>query len=189
MRGVGSGKITVEAIVKRLLPEEIRQQKEEAEEVLVVEESTSRGARGDAIVIDGINDMMVRISHCCMPVPGDDVMGFITAGRGITVHKVNCSNFKNTDPDRHVAVEWASSNKISHRASVLVIAQDQKGFLATLSGSISSDDGNILNVDAQNSDGIMVQIRVLVEITNRSHLEKMLQHIRQLSGVIEARRE
>ena len=187
MRGVGAGRLTVEGIVKRLLPEEVRPPEEVATE-LVVEKTDHRRSRGDAIIIDGINDIMVRISHCCMPVPGDEVMGFITAGRGISVHKIACGNFRNTDPDRHVAVEWATSSRISHRAQILVIAQDQKGFLASLSSVISSDDANILSVDAQTSDGMTAQIKVVVEITDLPHLERLLQHIRQLSGVIEARR-
>ena len=188
MRGVGSGKLTVDNIVKRLLPEEIRPAEEEAVDEVVVEKQSRRRGQGDAIVIDGINDIMVRISNCCMPVPGDDVMGFITAGRGISVHKVTCGNFQNTDPARHVAVEWAASNRITHRASIVVIAQDQKGFLATLSSAISSDDANILSVEAQTSDGSTAQIKVVVEITDRPHLERLLQHLRQLAGVIEARR-
>ncbi|MDH3393362.1 MAG: ACT domain-containing protein, partial [Desulfobulbaceae bacterium] len=161
---------------------------EEAVDEVVVEKQSRRRGQGDAIVIDGINDIMVRISNCCMPVPGDDVMGFITAGRGISVHKVTCGNFQNTDPARHVAVEWAASNRITHRASIVVIAQDQKGFLATLSSAISSDDANILSVEAQTSDGSTAQIKVVVEITDRPHLERLLQHLRQLAGVIEARR-
>jgi len=187
LRRVGAGKLTVEAIVKRLLPQEVRGEEETAE--VVAEKPVRRGRRGDAIIIDGINDMMVRISHCCMPVPGDAVMGFITAGRGISVHKVGCANFRNTDPERQVAVEWAQTTKVVHRAQVVIIARDRKGFLATLSNTISMDDANILSVEAQASEGGgMARINVVVEIADRSHLERLLQHIRQLEGVLEARR-
>ncbi len=189
LRKVGSGKLTTEAIVKRLLPEEVRGEEEPAAvEEIIAEKPMRRGRRGEAIIIDGINDMMVRISHCCMPVPGDAVMGFITAGRGISVHKVGCANFRNTDPERHVAVEWAQSAKIVHRAQIVVFAQDRKGFLAALSSAISTDDANILSVEAQASDGGMARINVVVEIADRQHLERLLQHIRQLEGVLEARR-
>ena len=187
LRGVGSGRLTVEGIVKRLLPEEIRPPEIVAEDV-VSSKPGRRKSRGDAIVIDGINDIMVRISHCCMPVPGDDVMGFITAGRGISVHKVSCANFRDTDPARHVPVEWASASGIGHRAQIVVVARDQKGMLAELSGAISSDDANILSVEAQTSDGTTAQIKVVVEISDRPHLDRLLQHIQQLSGVLEARR-
>ncbi len=188
LRGVGAGRLIVDDIVKQLLPEEIRPPEEVVEDVVVAKSATRGGGGGDAIIIDGINDVMVRISNCCMPVPGDDVMGFITAGRGISVHKVTCGNFKITDPARHVAVEWASSQKIIHRAQIMVIAQDQKGFLAAMSSAISGDDANIISVEAQASDGTTAQIKVVVEITDRPHLERLLQHLRQLTGVIEARR-
>ena len=187
MRGVGSGRVTVDEIIKRLLPEEIRPPEEVVED-LEVEKLVRRGGGGDAIVIDGINDVMVRISNCCMPVPGDDVMGFITAGRGISVHKVSCSNFRNTDPARHVPVEWGAARGVSHRAQLTLIVHDQKGMLAELSSSISSDDANILSVEAQTSDGTTAQVKVVVEIADRPHLDRLLQHIRQVDGVIEARR-
>ena len=187
MRGVGAGRLTVDDIIKRLLPEEIRPPEEVVVEDFVGEKSVRRGG-GDAIVIDGINDVMVRISNCCMPVPGDDVMGFITAGRGISVHKVVCRNFMNTDPARHVPVEWASSGRTSHRAQLMVVVHDKKGMLAELSSSISSDDANILSVEAQTSDGTTAQVRIVVEITDRPHLDRLLQHVRQVDGVIEARR-
>ena len=189
LRRVGSGKLTVEAIVKRLLPEEVREEAEPTMvEEIVAEKPMRSGRRGDAIIIDGINDMMVRISHCCMPVPGDDVMGFITAGRGITVHKVSCPNFRNTDSERHVVVEWAQTAKIMHRAQLMVLAQDRKGFLAALSSTISGDDANILSVEAQATEGSLARIKVVVEIIDRPHLDRLLQHIRQLDGVLEARR-
>ena len=189
MRRVGSGKMMVQAIIKELQPPEI---KDAQPEDLVPEAVTIKGRRkpdrDNIILVSGADNVLTKISHCCMPVPGDEIMGFITSGRGISVHKASCPNLRAADQQRLIAVSWAENIKTSHRAQIQVIARDQKGLLAALSNEISHDDANILGLEATTSNGGIAKISIVVEITSREHLLRLLQHVQQLDGVLEARR-
>ncbi|MFH1215256.1 MAG: bifunctional (p)ppGpp synthetase/guanosine-3',5'-bis(diphosphate) 3'-pyrophosphohydrolase [Pseudomonadota bacterium] len=195
LRKVGSGKIRTDHILDLMLPTELKKQKEEEISVAVetaVETqapTTPKPASGDAIVIDGIDDMLLKISQCCLPMPGDNIMGFITAGRGISVHKALCPNLLATDPERRIEVSWSSSARTQHRAHIQILAQDQKGLLVSICNAISNDDANILNVDAHTSKDNIARLNIVLEVNNIEHLSTLLQHLRQLNQVIEAKRK
>ena len=195
LRKVGSGKIRTDQIVDLMLPAEVKKGKEEAAAALhelpaetVVPARPAKTRSGDAIEIDGIDNLLIKISHCCLPMPGDDIMGFITTGRGISVHKANCPNLLATDPMRRIEVQWSSSAKTQHRAHIQIIAQDKKGLLVTICNAITNDDANILNVDADATKDNLARLNIILEVNNMEHLSTLLQHLRQLDPVIEARR-
>ncbi|MBI5556120.1 MAG: bifunctional (p)ppGpp synthetase/guanosine-3',5'-bis(diphosphate) 3'-pyrophosphohydrolase [Deltaproteobacteria bacterium] len=195
LRKVGSGKIRSEQLVELLLPAEVRKEKEEAEapayEIQVEAASSpppAKSGSGDVIEIDGIDGLLVKISHCCLPMPGDEIMGFITAGRGISVHKTYCPNLRATDPLRRIEVQWSSTVKTQHRAHIQIVAQDQKGLLVTICNAITNDDANIVNVEAHASKDNMARLNIILEVNNIDHLSTLLQHLRQLDQVIEAKR-
>lgn len=188
MRRVGSGKITVASIVKQLQPPEIREEEPDEIAESVISKPRRRSDQGNVILVEGADDVLTKISHCCMPVPGDDIAGFITAGRGISVHKTTCPNLLHSDPQRHIAVSWAEDIRATHRAQIQIIAQDQKGLLATLSNLISTDDANIMNLEASTTAGNLAKINITVEISGLEHLQKLLQHIQQIDTVLEAKR-
>lgn len=186
---VGSGRLTVQTIIKELQPPEVREeQTEEIPQETAPSRAKGKTDRGNAILVDGADEVLTKISHCCTPVPGDEIIGFITAGRGISVHKAHCPNLLAADPQRLIEVSWAENVRTTHRAQVQVIAQDQKGFLATLSNTISTDDANILGLEATTSNGGLARINIVLEITGRDHLLRLLQHLQQLDGVLEAKR-
>jgi len=189
MRRVGSGKMTVQSLIKELQPEEIR---DTLPEDIIQEATVAKGGkkrdRDNIILVSGADNVLTKISHCCMPVPGDEIVGFITSGRGISVHKASCPNLTASDQQRLIAVSWAEDIKATHRAQIQVIARDQKGFLAALSNTISHDDANILTLEATTSSGGIAKISIIVEINSREHLLRLLQHLQQLDGVMEARR-
>ena len=204
LRRVGAGKVTVKDIVNKLQPPEAKP--EEGATVAELEEQTAgteavseiqpglvkphRKPRGEsAIVIDGMDDLLVRISQCCMPVPGDEVMGFITAGRGISVHKSDCKNFLATDPSRHIEVMWSDEVLTTHRVQIQVVAEDHKGLLAELGNSISSNDANVINLEAHTSSANLAVFNFVLEVENLQHLAKLLQQIMRIDGVMEAKRK
>ncbi|MFZ5758837.1 MAG: RelA/SpoT family protein [Thermodesulfobacteriota bacterium] len=195
LRKVGSGKIRPEQLVDLLLPPEIRKQKEEDEATatpeIPIESPTTppKPARGDAIVIDGIDNMLIKISQCCLPMPGDEIMGFITAGRGISVHKAHCPNLLATDPERRIEVSWSSSTRTQHRAQIQIVAHDRKGLLVAICNAITNDDANILNVEAHTAKDNIARITIVLEVNSIDHLTTLLQHLRQLDQVIEAKRK
>ena len=187
---VGSGNLPVQAIVRELQPAEVQQAlAEETPQEILPARAKSKADKENVILVDGADEVLTKISHCCTPVPGDEILGFITSGRGISVHKTSCPNLLTADPQRLIAVNWAENIRTTHRAQIQVIVQDQKGLLAALSNAISTDDANILGLEATTSkkDGLG-RINIVLEITGREHLLRLLQHLQQLDGVLEAKR-
>ena len=188
LRKAAYGKITTQAIIEALRPEEPRE-----EEKLTGEPAKpaapQKPAKDGGITIDGIGDILVKISRCCMPVPGDDIMGFITAGRGISIHKVNCPNFLATDPRRHVEVNWTSATRAVHRSQIHITANDKKGLIASVSKAISTNDANIIHLEATSTEEHLAKLTMDVEVEDLKHLNSLLQQLRQLEEVITVERK
>jgi len=189
---VGSGALSIQNIIKVLQPEDLRSEEEENKEQELVSvtpahpKSEKPGSEG--IVIEGVDDMLVKISQCCLPVPGDSIMGFITTGRGISIHKANCRNLLATDPQRRIEVAWSADAKTVHRAQIYLVTQNKKGMLAAVSNAISMDDANIVELEAKTTSENLSTSNIMLEVEDLEHLSRLLQHIRQIDGVIEARR-
>ena len=189
---VGSGSLAIRNVIKVLQPAELRVEEETQEKELESIESAAHRkefkADDEGISIEGVDDMLVKISQCCLPVPGDRIMGFITTGRGISIHKANCHNLLATDPQRRIEVSWSADDKTVHRAHIYVATQNKKGMLAAVSNAISIDDANILELDAKVSADNVATNKIVVEVEDLDHLSRLLQHLRQIDGVLEARR-
>ncbi len=194
---VGSGAITIPHLVRTLQPPEIRQ--EEASKKVSSEETTGnkqispeaakgKSTSGTAIHIDGIDDMLVKISRCCNPVPGDPIIGFITSGRGVSVHKSKCVNLLATDPQRWIDVEWTTTHEAGHRVELHVSAENGKGVFAAISSVISSDDADIVEISGRTTPTNTAEFHIVVEVDDLAHLQILLQHLRQIEQVITARR-
>ncbi len=191
LRNVGSGKITTRRIADLMVPEEVKAERSEEELLLKKKDKEAPQSKvgSEGIVIDGIDDMLVKISRCCMPMPGDDIMGFITAGRGISVHKANCPNLSALDPQRLIAVSWSQSAAVGHQTNIRIIASDRKGLLVEVCNSLSTDDANIVNIAAHAAKDDLAKLNLVVEVNDLHHLNVVLQHLRQINGVIEAGRK
>ena len=193
---VGTGIVTVQGLVKALQPPEFRDEKERPSEptpkelaALMVSQQKSGGQEGDSVIsIDGIDDMLVKISQCCHPVPGDAIIGFITTGRGISVHKANCENLLATDLRRWIAVSWSGTQTIQHRVEILVSAENRRGIVATISAAINADDANILGIPTRITPTGIVELKITLEVADLDHLQTLLQHLRQLESVISVKR-
>jgi GTP diphosphokinase / guanosine-3',5'-bis(diphosphate) 3'-diphosphatase len=186
---VGSGVITIPHLVKTLEPPEIRKEKEQkqaARETLPAEKR--KPSSGPGIIIEGMDDMLVKISRCCNPVPGDAIMGFITSGRGISIHKEKCVNLRATDPQRWIDVEWSESSESRHRVEIQVSAENDNGIFVAISGSITSDNASILEIAAHVTPTNTADFHIALEVSSLKHLEKILQHLRQMEQVIMVRR-
>ncbi len=194
---VGTGAITVLQLEKFLLPVEVRKEKEGLESALSsgggdVYVAGQRGAKENsdaAIHIDGIDDMLIKVSQCCNPVPGDEIVGFITMGRGVSVHKADCVNLKQTDPQRWLDVAWSGTTNRQHRVELFVSAENRRGVFAEISSAISSDNANIIEISAHTTPVDTADIRVAVEVEDLDHLQTITQHLRQMKHVISVRRK
>jgi guanosine-3',5'-bis(diphosphate) 3'-pyrophosphohydrolase len=190
---IGSGALPIQNIIKVLQPEDLGTEEEgkvAEQEMLSVMPPSQRHEKpgSEGIIIEGVNDMLVKISQCCLPVPGDSIMGFITTGRGISIHKAICHNLLATDPRRRIEVNWSADAKTVHRAQIYLVAQNKKGMLAAVSNAISMDDANIVELEAKPSANNLSASNIILEVENLEHLSRLMQHLRQIDGVIEVRR-
>jgi guanosine-3',5'-bis(diphosphate) 3'-pyrophosphohydrolase len=191
---IGSGNVAIKNVIKVLQPEELRTEEEEkaVEQEMISAAAAShkrdKAGESEGIQVEGIDDMLVKISQCCLPVPGDTIMGFITTGRGISIHKANCHNLLATDPQRRIEVSWSAGLKTVHRAQIYLVTQNKKGMLAAIGNAISMEDANIVELEAKTNADNLSSSNIMLEVDDLDHLSRLLQHLRQLDGVIEARR-
>ena len=155
----------------------------------MVAQSVSPGQQGGSTIrIDGIDDMLIKISQCCIPVPGDPIVGFITTGRGVSIHKAECANLHSTDPRRWLEVSWSGKDCGQHRVELHVSAENRRGIFADISSAISSDNANIVDIAAHTMPDDIADLRIAIEVENLSHLQVVIQHLRQMEHVLSVRR-
>jgi GTP pyrophosphokinase len=126
---------------------------------------------------------MVRFAGCCNPLPGDKVVGFITRGRGVTVHTEDCKNTLDSDPNRRVDVEWDANKEYSYPVRIRVYSDDKKGILAEISSSISANEANITNATLETTDEKKAVGTFEVEIRDLNHLKKIIRGLEKVKGV------
>ena len=172
---LGNGTILVRDIFKKLKPKEVIKLDEEDDQARFMDfaRSSSKG-----IKLQGIKDLMVSFGKCCNPIPGDEMVGFITRGRGLTVHRTNCSSLPilNEESDRLMPVEWDVSNKEYFNARIKVISQDSPGILKKISECISSVNVNIASVDLKVMDNFATAY-FIVKVNNVKQLDRMMKKL------------
>jgi GTP pyrophosphokinase len=187
---VGYGKVTANQIIGKILPQEkLEQQKEELEggRIKHLIQKITRAPK-DALLIKGIDNVMVRYAGCCNPVPGDKVVGFITRGRGVTIHTADCQNAIDDDPHRKVEVEWDSKKEYIYPVRIRIYSDDKKGLLAEISNSISSNGANIKNARVDTTEDKNAVCTFEVEIRDLNHLNKVIRALGKIKGVHQVER-
>ncbi len=197
LRKTGMGKISLLALDETVRPYAEGEEKGRApEEPPAIEHQAvplkvgkPRKTSQSIVQIDGIDNVLVKISNCCLPMPGDAIGGFITAGRGVSVHKAECRNLLEADPNRRVSVRWTHSDKAGHKAKIQVLAHNSKGLLVAICNQVQAEDAEILDVEAHSSKtSIEATIDLVVEVTDKEHLAVILQRLMHMKGVLKARR-
>ena len=187
---VGYGKVTANQVIGKILPQEkLDQQKEELQEGRLKHliQKITHGPK-DALLIKGIDNVMVRYARCCNPVPGDKVVGFITRGRGVTIHTADCQNAMDDDPHRKVEVEWDSTKEYSYPVRIRIHSEDKKGLLGEISNSISSNKANIKNARVDTTEDKKAVSTFEVEIQDLNHLNKVMRALGKIKGVHQVER-
>lgn len=194
---VGSGTITVQTLLRAMQPPEMLQDKDSSAFDLPPEELASMmgqhpgGNKGDGkpgISIDGIDGMLVKVSQCCNPVPGDAIIGFITQGKGVSVHKAECVNLISSDPKRWIEVSWSGLEDKHYRAGIFVNTENRRGAFAEISSLISADNANIIEMSTSPTPTDTVDFRISLEVANLDQLRIIIGHLRQMPSVIAVRR-
>ena len=143
-------------------------------------------------MVTGLDDAPVRLSKCCNPVPGDDIIGFVTRGRGVSVHRADCPNAKALlqESGRIIQVEWedAPSKETSYQVEVYVGAIDRMNLLRDIINALSDTGVNVLASSTSSHTDGLVEMRYLFQVSQVSNIEKVLADLRGINGVFEARR-
>ena len=150
----------------------------------------ARRKTGGGVVVKGIDDVLVRLARCCNPVPGDEIIGFVTRGRGVSVHRTSCPNATEllSSPERILDVEWDAGSRATYQVEILIEAMDRLRLLQDVTMAIGESGVNILSsATTTHRDGI-VDMRFLFEIGEMARLDALLRDVRHVEGVFEARR-
>jgi len=181
---VGFGKISARHLVNRLFPEP---DDTKDEETSLEEIEKMRGLATDIISIDGFDRTMVRVSKCCNPVPGDEVLGFITRGRGLSVHRANC--LKVSELDRVIPIQWDPVNGVTYPAEILVESSDRTGLLRDIAAEISKYDVNISKSIVNVNDPVNVIQHFWIDVTDVQQLQQVMSAIMRVKSVRKVERK
>ncbi|MBT1076005.1 RelA/SpoT family protein [Geobacter grbiciae] len=189
MAAVGYGKLSCNQVLGKLLPEEKLAEKQELKESRIGKAiSKLTGKSTSAIQIGGVDDVLVRFGKCCNPVPGDEIVGFITRGRGVTVHTIDCPIALENDPERRIAVDWNRERRAALPVKIRVSCHDQKGILANITLAITNCEANISSASIQSTvDRRGVNI-FEVDVTSLEHLTRVMNNIMKVNGVTHVER-
>jgi len=187
---LGYGKLSPKNVLAKLAPQgELKEAPPEGGIASVVRRVLG-GADDDKITVHGIDDLMVFRARCCNPIRGEKIVGYITRGKGVSVHSATCSNVLNLlyDPERRIAVEWAKgTDGTPYTVRLTIQVEDRKGILADVSSKIAGINTNIRNVEATVDDQIG-RIDMTVEINDVKHLQKVIKSLRSIAGVVDVER-
>ena len=182
---VGSGTISLQLLERTLQPPKPVVDEGEAPAPTL---PTDMGDK-PGISITGVDGLLVRVSQCCNPVPGDDIMGFITQGKGVSIHKAECPNLRASDPRRWIDVSWSLGDETYYRVGLQLLIANRRGVVADIASVISDDHGNIVEISPQSvSLDDALGYKVFLEVKNREQLQRIIGHLRQHSSVLSARR-
>ena len=181
--------------------EESREKKTLLDDLTEISERTQKRAQqeknrkvketGSGVIVEGLDNLMIRMAKCCNPVPGDDIIGFITKGRGISVHRRDCDNLKSLPPEekkRFIEVSWDPQLDKSYNAEISLTAKDRKGMLSNISKICEDMDVHIAGINARASRDETVKINVTLSIHDKSQMEKICRSLKSVPGILEAYR-
>jgi GTP pyrophosphokinase len=182
LAALGAGAQSVQSVVNRIRPPEARHKL--AGLLPKPRLDRLRGGGGAGIQVQGVGNLMIRFAHCCAPVPGDRIVGIITKGRGISVHRQDCINVVGSpvEAERRVDVSWDAGEGHSFQVRIVVTGEDRTNLLADLSKKISATGTNIHSGDFTSSDGLM-RCTFIVEVRTLKHLNEVITAIRTVRSV------
>jgi GTP diphosphokinase / guanosine-3',5'-bis(diphosphate) 3'-diphosphatase len=185
---LGRGDIGPSAVFKELWPDAPEPEPSRAPSAFERLVSRVRGGTG-GVRIQGMENLMVRYGQCCQPVPGDKVIGYITRGRGVSIHRNDCPNVLHLadHPERRVEIEWEAEAGERFFVRIIVEGTDRRGLLSDIAAAISSTGTDINSAEIKSNEGGMTGSFV-VEVHDLNHLKKVMKYIRRVNGVLSAER-
>ncbi len=181
---VGFGKITPLQILHKTLPDE-EKEKEDNKSAFLDRglDGKSRRRSREGIVVKGLDDILVKFSKCCNPLPGDAIVGFITQGQGVAVHRKNCVNTLKMSPERKIEVQWSEDYTESYPVRIRIRSTDRSGLLADVALTISRAKANIINAHTETSDDGVVNSYFTIAVESTAQLGKIISDLKRVKHV------
>ena len=192
---VGFGAISSGKVIARMLEEYRKVHKEENVEEKIEElskKSDIKRTSQSGIIVKGIDNCLVKLSKCCNPVPGDSIVGYITKGRGVSVHRSDCKNLKDLfsdDESRMIDVYWQSEDASSYQVDIEVYANDRSGLLADIIAQIANTKTKLIAVNSRANKERIAITEVTLEVENLEQLNQVLKMLRKVDSVYEVKRK
>ncbi len=184
---VGFGKLTPLQILNKALPE---LEKQEVKEGSFLQKLVGKQKKKDStgIVVKGLNDILVRFSKCCNALPGDPIIGYITQGQGVTIHRKGCVNVMKMSNERQIEVQWSNNVTESYPASIKVLTEDRFGLLADIASVISKHKSNIVNAKTETQETGLGLFYFTILVGSTAQLRKIMSEIRKVKKVTDVKR-
>ena len=184
---VGYGKITPLQLVRKFEP---KPDAEEAQKTIfdkLIGRVRKRKPKG-GVIVKGVDDILIRFGKCCQPVPGDPIIGYITRGSGVTIHRTNCVNALKLNPERQIDVDWNQEIIETYPVKILIRSYDRVGLLADVVGNISKNNANIISAKTETRDNKVVESFFTIDVEGTEHLNRILAAIKKVKHVYSAQR-
>lgn len=193
---VGEGELLSSTVISKLKENVVKQVSEEElnkniEEQIAKTERQTKKKQSYGVTVKGLNNIMVRFARCCNPVPGDDIAGYITKGRGVSVHRKDCSNFKaivEKQREKVVDVSWGTEKGAAYVAELEVKAEDRMCLLSDVMLVITDSNLSLLSLNAKSGKNGVANINIQVKIDNIEQLKELMKKIRRLQGILDVYR-
>ncbi len=185
---IGYGKLSARTVLQKAVPAELKERPPDSAVVSVVKRVLRPGSGAEKIKVRGTDDVMVFRAKCCNPIRGEKIVGYITRGKGVSVHSASCPNVINLmfDPERRIDVEWdsAGADQAPYIVRLTMQVEDRKGMLAEISAKVSDINTNITYMEARTGEDQHARIDMTVEIRDVKHLDKVIRSIKGVQGVL-----
>ena len=188
---LGYGKLSSSKVIAKFLPEQNSESTKEEEQTSQLQRIFHRAAQASkeriGVRVSGLDNILIRFAKCCQPLPGDRIVGFITRGRGVTIHYADCPQVLNSDPLRQVEVDWDLESKKIRRVQITVHSQDQMGLLASVSQAVTGQGANINSAQIKTEHG-RASIGFEISVESADQLNRIKRAIEMVPGVIKVER-
>lgn len=183
---VGYARITPRKVLNRFIA--LTRPQEEESPIAPVPRDTPSRKSSEGIIIQGLDDTLIHFARCCNPVPGDAVVGFISRGRGVIIHTIDCPNVQNLEPERLISANWSNQESKPFPAKIHLIGKNEKGLLASLTRALYEQDINIDSLQVYSMVDGRAEMDFTVEVRDAVHLYQSIEKLRGVPGVVEVSR-
>jgi len=184
LAAIGYGKIPVNHLIKKFVPpEKLEQQQPLRQKKKPVKKKLKSPAQSRVIQVKGLDNILTNFAKCCNPLPGDKIIGYITKGKGVTIHTERCPRLLDTDPERRIETNWTPDKEFTHTTKIKVLCHNTPGLLAEISGAISQQETNIKGAAISTNQSHQSVCIFEVEVKNLDHLHDTISAIQHIKGV------